>query len=961
MGELMKDLEINNLIDEYCKYSNYFLKFQDHIENCYNNHIINIKERNSYLQTISILVRQLNTTYNSKMVSICEENLEKNSDKNSEINYNITQHMTNKNIKEIQDLINIHKLFGTNKYVDYFDGISDTIISKLGLNIGYPSIKIALSILIGSRYKYMFNDDTNKKLSFYNKIFVPLKGEISGDVNKNVELHIEKVIDHEYLLLENYCNIYVKNNNNYIILSGYFLSDSLNLLIRTSQLCSSDIYQKKKDIESYVISKKEINTKFFKSYMRNVSVCDIITLSEQDFHEKVIIDYQKYNDIVKLSFIHLMKEFVKDENNPKLCVSHMFNTIKLLLLGSDESVNIAGLLYGITKEKKLDSDFSISDIIYKNLSYLSQIKLRKTSFNIKSEIDRIKSISTDDIDLKKQVIVRKDMPDSAKKSAFEKIDEMKLSNNEYYKQLMYVKTLLNFPWPSSDDDTFFTDIGKNKHKSKEYLDNIVTKLDNKVYGHKECKETIKEIIGKWISNSSTSGGSALGLAGPPGVGKTLIAKEIGNSLGIPFVQITLGGQNDGELLHGHGYTYSGSQPGMIVKKMVEAGNARCIMYFDELDKACRKYDNNEIYNILIHITDPNTNTEFQDRFFQEIKFPLNKVLFIFSYNDSSIIDSILMDRINEITVKPFKLQDKKVIINKFLMNEMCDLVGFDKDSILINDAVIDFLVEQYTNEPGVRDLKRKLEKIFLKLNIDRIYNNNLFEKINNVSKENPITLTKEVVEHYLGKNNISIEKIHGNPEIGVINGLYATARGQGGILPIQIYDNYTSGDEGKFTLKLTGNQKKIMKESVITAFSAALYCLRPDIRDNYVSGHPHGCHIHTPGSGTPKDGPSGGIVFCIAFISRILNKKIRNDIAATGEIELTGKISKIGGLQYKLPGAKKAGVRLALVSAENEDDVNDLKKEYSDLFDDNFNVILVKNIRDVLQHVLIDYDPTEIV
>ncbi|MCJ7637250.1 MAG: AAA family ATPase, partial [Nitrososphaeraceae archaeon] len=440
---------------------------------------------------------------------------------------------------------------------------------------------------------------------------------------------------------------------------------------------------------------------------------------------------------------------------------------------------------------------------------------------------------------------------------------------------------------------------------------------------------------------------------------TLIAKEIGNALGIPFVQITLGGQNDGELLHGHGYTYSGSQPGMIVKKMVEAGSARCVMYFDELDKACKKYDNNEIYNILIHITDPNTNTEFQDRFFQEIKFPLHKVLFIFSYNDSSIIDSILMDRIKEIEVKPFKPHDKKVITKKFIMNEMCELVGFEKDSVLIEDDVIDFIVEQYTNEPGVRDLKRKFEKIFLKLNIDRIYGTNLFEKKNNATKDNPIKLTKEVVENYLGKNSRHFEMIHPEPMIGVINGLYATESGIGGILPIQVYENYTSGDEGKFTLKITGNLKKIMTESAIASFSAAMSCLRPDIRDNYLIKNTGGLHIHAIGASS-KEGPSAGISICLGVLSRILNKKIRNDIASTGEIELTGKVSKIGGLQYKLPGAKRAGVKLALVSAENEDDINDLKKEYPDLFDDNFKVILVKNIRDALEHALVDYDPSQI-
>ncbi|ARF09473.1 ATP-dependent Lon protease [Indivirus ILV1] len=952
MGEIAKDIKINNLIEEYARYSDYLFHFQKHIEKCYISYIIDVKKRNSYLKIINDMIRQLNTIYNQRMVSICE-----NDDTMTNL-IELDKYATLTNTKEVQDLINIHKLIGVNGYVDQFENIKNIIINKLSSVIGFPSIKIALSILIGFRYKYIFDSETNNKLTFFNKVFTPLKYK-TNEIKVN-NIIIEKISNSDevdFYILENYCNIYIDN----IILTGFFSNDSLNLLIRTSQLCNNDIYQKKKDIENYVLTRNEINTKFVKSYMRNVSICDIITLDENSFNNKIMDDYQKYNSYVKLSFINLMKEFVKNDNNPKSCISNMFTMIKLLLIGSDESINIAGLLFGITKEKKIESEFSISDIIYNNLSYLSQIKLRKTTFSIKSEIDRIKSISTDDIDLKKQIIVKNNMPDSVKKLSFEKIEEMKsANNNEYYKQLLYVKTLLNFPWPSSDDDTYFIDVGKGKDKGKQFLESITNKLNNKVYGHNECKSAIKELIGKWICNPASSG-SAVGLAGPPGVGKTLIAKEIGNALGIPFVQITLGGQNDGELLHGHGYTYSGSQPGMIVKKMVEAGSARCIMYFDELDKACKKYDNNEIYNILIHITDPNTNTEFQDRFFQEVKFPLNKVLFIFSYNDSSLIDNILMDRINEIEVKPFKPTDKKVIVHKFLINEMCELVGFEKDSILIDDDVIDFIVEHYTNEPGVRDLKRKLEKIFLKLNIDRIYNTNLFEKINQVSKENPIKLTKEIVENYLGKNNSLITKIHNEPLVGVINGLYATDRGHGGILPIQVYDNYTAGDECKFTLKLTGNQKKIMQESVIAAFTTAINNINNEIRDEYIKKHPGGLHIHCPGSAaTPKDGPSAGIVFAISFISRILNKKIKNDVAATGEIELTGKISKIGGLQYKLPGAKKAGVRLVLVSSENEDDINDLKKEYPDLFDDTFKVILIKNVRDALEHALVDYDSSQI-
>lgn len=947
-----KDFKINNLLEEYNKYSEIFLNFQNHIEKCYTEHILTINDRNNLLKSLNDLVRQLNTTYNIAMIDVYD---------NNKLNKN--EVMNEKESNELRNLMNIHKMLGINDFNDPFSDICKSLLSKIGSKIGFPSIHIALSLLISDQYKYLFDDESLNILKLFDHIFIPLKYQLESINNKELiikNISIKKTEIDKDILIINCAKISIKFNENQLInLYGYFLIDSLNVTIKTSQLCNNFIYQKKKEIETYIISKKEINDKFLRSYLRNISACDIIILSNEEFLEKIREDYKIYNKLIKLSIICLMKEFVKEENNIKACIINMYNVIRLLLLGTEESINIAGLLFATSKEKKMDGDLSISDIIYKNLSYLSQIKLKKTTNSIKSEIDRIKAMSIDDIDIKKQIAVCKNMPDTVKKAAFEKIEEMKNSNNEYYKQLLYVRTLLSFPWPSPDDDTFFSDIGKSKEKSKNFLNNVINKLNNKVYGHQECKDSIKELIGKWICNPSSSG-SAIGLAGPPGVGKTLIAKAIGESLGIPFVQITLGGQNDGELLHGHGYTYSGSQPGMIVKKMVEAGNSRCIMYFDELDKACKKYEGNEIYNILIHITDPNINSEFQDRFFQEIKFPLNKVLFIFSYNDSSQIDPILMDRIKEIEVKPFKFMDKKIILNKFLIKEMCELVGFENESIKFDDQTIDFIINQYTNEAGVRELKRKLEKIFLKLNIDRIYNTNVFEKINNLSKNKPVTLTNQLIGNYLGKNNLHIQYIHKENLIGVINGLYATDSGQGGILPIQIFDNYTNSDD-KFTLKLTGSQRRVMRESVISAFTTAIHCIRQDIRDEYIRMHPHGLHVHTPAScATPKDGPSGGGAFSAGFVSRILNKKIRNDIAITGEIELTGKITKIGGLQYKLPGAKRAGIKLVLVSAENFDEIETMKKEYTDLFDDNFKVILVENLSQILEHALVDFDKSEI-
>lgn len=743
------------------------------------------------------------------------------------------------------------------------------------------------------------------------------------------------------------------SDTNEINITGFFRNDDLNVYVRTSQICNNFIYQKKKQVEEYITNNSDIIESFRKTYIKNLDICNILSLDKIKLLEKIENDYTKFNEITKLSFMNLMKEFTKD-NGDNMNLIELFNIIRILLLGDDDHANIAGILFGIIKDKKIGSD-TIANIIYNHLSYLLQIKLKRSSINIRNELEKIKALSIDDIDLKKQVIACPNMPPDVKRCALEKIEEMKSSNSEYYKQQLYVKTLLNYPWISKEDDHIFAKLNSssNKDAGKDYLDNFVKSIDSRVYGHKQTKESIRDMIGKWIANPDSSG-SSIGLYGPPGVGKTLIAQAIGKALDIPFVQITLGGQNDGEFLHGHGYTYSGAQPGIIIKKMIEAGSPRCVMYFDELDKATKKHDVNEIHNILVNMTDPKTNSEFTDRFFSEIKFPLRKVLFIFSYNDPSKVDKILKDRLEKINTQPYSVMDKVNIAQKFSIREICESINFEQKNIILKDEDLKFIIEEYTNEAGVREFRRKIDKIFLKLNIDRIYRRGIFKiKPKNVNKK--IKITRNKIIEYLDKPETSIQMIHEFDQVGVINGLYATDNGSGGIIPIQIYNNYT-GVSNKFTLKLTGRQGKVMRESVMTAFTSAINFIEDKRRKEFIRDHQYGLHIHTPSGSVPKDGPSAGCAFATAFVSRILNIKIKRNIAMTGEIELSRKVTKIGGLQYKLMGAKKAGVELILVSKENEEDVETIIKENPELLCKTFEIKLVNSFRDVLKYALCDYN-----
>jgi ATP-dependent Lon protease len=338
------------------------------------------------------------------------------------------------------------------------------------------------------------------------------------------------------------------------------------------------------------------------------------------------------------------------------------------------------------------------------------------------------------------------------------------------------------------------------------------------------------------------------------------------------------------------------------------------------------------------------NKSFQDRFYQGIDFPLDKVIMIFSYNDSEKIDPILLDRLTEIKIKPYTLLDKINIIKNYVIREL--KLNID---VNIEDHIIQYIIENYTNEAGLRDIKRQIEKIFLTLNLEILTNKIVIDKY---------ILTIEEVNRILLKPKNENTKIHLKPEIGIINGLYATTNGDGGIIPIQIFNNFTSTS---FEIKLTGKQGDVMKESVQCSLTCAMNYLKININkynianfnEYFIENFKNGFHIHAPSTSTPKDGPSAGVAFTCAFISRILNKPINNTIGMTGEIELTGKITKIGGLNFKLIGAKKAGITHVYIPLENKDDLEEINEKYPQLITDNFKVDTVEYIEDIIDKILV--------
>ena len=878
-------------------------------------------------------------------------------------------------LDDIKDIVDENSIYNLGKYDDLSEFINydpytelKSQIILLGKIVGFTNISDIFYLVYNIKKNIAdVLKEENEQLVLLNKVFVPLDFEILKNITFSEIIQIEKMETNRYFsIFNNECSVTINKNNKIIKFTGYIETDPLNIFMRTAQVGNNLLYKKKRMFETIVSSIKNnnddkiennniqiVDREFAQIYFKNMTIIDILILNKEQFINKLIEDYNKFMELNKIQLVKLIKIFTKNASDN---FYSMFNTIKLLLLGSDENKSVASLLFNLLKDKKNpNSNEYISNIIYDQLNYISQITLKKSSVNIKNELEKLKSITTSDIDLKKQVLLSKNMPDFIKKICLEKLEELKNSNNETYKIKMYVNILVQFPWPSDVDDNIFKIISMDKVKSKEFLENIENKLDSQVYGHELAKTKTLQMLAKLISVQG-SNIHPIALSGPPGVGKTKFAQCLAECLDIPFVQITLGGQNDGELLHGHGYTYSGAQPGLIVKKMVDAGSARCIMYFDELDKCASKNGQvNELMSILIHLTDPMTNGSFQDRFFQEITFPLNKVIFIFSFNDACKIDKILLDRMEVLEINSYNLKEKIAIANNYLLKQICKDVGFDYDSIVFSKEILTHIIENYTYEPGVRGLKRSLENILLKLNIDKIYQRGLFKDSNSYTKENPLLITRDIILEFLGEIKVEYTCIHSRDMIGMINGLYATAASSGGIVPIQITANHFGASQ-KFVLKLTGNHKKIMRESIIYSFTCAINLLTSDAKELFFTKYPNGLHIHTPEAATPKDGPSAGVAFTLAFLSVMLELKINREIALTGEIDLHGFVKKIGGVRYKVQGGFKAGVKKIFLPIENKDDCEKLQKEMSEIFDEKHNCEYVEHVLEVAEKALIDWE-----
>ena len=476
--------------------------------------------------------------------------------------------------------------------------------------------------------------------------------------------------------------------------------------------------------------------------------------------------------------------------------------------------------------------------------------------------------------------------------------------------------------------TDLTVLNNNMKQITEYMKEVKSTLDKAVHGHDKAKKQIERIIGQWINGEQD--GYCFGFEGPPGVGKTSLAKRglsdcLKDDKGVsrPFAMIQMGGDSNGSTLHGHNYTYVGSTWGSIVQILIDKRCMNPIIFIDEVDKISRTEHGKEIVGILTHLLDPAQNDCFQDKYFTGIDLDLSKALFILSYNDVNAIDKILLDRVHRIKFNSLSLEDKLVISKTHILPEVYKKMGLE-DIITFNDEVLKFIIEEYTLESGVRKLKEILFEIVGEINLDVLKNDNDYDF--------PIQITIDDVKnkYFKDKREVIIRKVPEESLVGFANGMYATSLGNGGTLPI--HAKFFPSQQF-LELKLTGLQQDVMKESMHVALTVA-WNLTCETKKNIArqlydgKGNKYGINIH-PGDGSvQKDGPSAGGVITVVLYSLLNNIPIRAKVAMTGEIQMSGDITAIGGLNHKILGSIKAGVKEFIYPKENKKDFDEFYEKY---------------------------------
>ena len=678
-----------------------------------------------------------------------------------------------------------------------------------------------------------------------------------------------------------------------------------------------EITGNEKYIEANIENLEELENKEYEgveAYIRTLKKCfaKYIKMSENEKSNilKIFEEIKDYDEIVDVISAYML---VEDEKKQGVLEElNLIKRIEKLIIIINNEIEI------VKVEKRIDKKLKNSmDKVQKEYYLREQIKI------IQEELG-------EDNDEKKEIIRYEErikkakLPKDVKEKALYEISRLKASEGQGSEGNVirsYLDWILDLPWGTKTKDTF------EITKASKYL-------DEEHYGLEEVKERIIEYLAVKKHTDSLKG-PILCLVGPPGVGKSSIAKSVANALGRNFVRISLGGLRDEAEIRGHRKTYVGAIPGRIIYAMKEAKSNNPLILLDEIDKLNSDQRGNPA-DALLEVLDSEQNKEFRDNYL-ELDFNLSEVLFITTANSTDTIPGPLYDRMEIIEVSGYTYEEKFHIAKKHIIPKVLKNHNLTSENIKISDSIINEVINCYTIESGVRGLERVIGKLIRKSLTEMLKTN----------KESLI-ISKGKLEKLLGPKPYTYDKIDKEDRVGVVNGMAWTAYG-GTTLPIEV-----AVMKGTGKLEITGQLGEVMQESAKIAVgyvrsNSNKYGLEADFYKNTD------IYIHAPEGSIKKDGPSAGVAMVTAIVSALSNKKIRRNIAMTGEVTLTGKVLAIGGLKEKSIAAQRSGVDTIIVPKQNEKDIIKIPNSIKN----KLKIILVEDVKEVLNNALIGVDTIE--
>ena len=604
----------------------------------------------------------------------------------------------------------------------------------------------------------------------------------------------------------------------------------------------------------------------------------------------------KFNPMLQEELKILMSQVSYDK--PGILMDLIASTLKIenqylqdLLEAFDLKIRSRKLLTLLKKELEIThlQNKIQKDIEEKVSKQQKEYFLREQLKAIKRELGIEKDDKVTEIDAIQEKLKDLILSKEAKKIIDEQIEKLNLLDNhspEFHVTRSYIQTIIDLPWGKYSKDN--TDIKKAKKI-----------LDKDHYGLNDVKEVILEFISTIIKTEVVAG-NILCLVGPPGVGKTSIGKSIANALNRKFYRFSVGGMRDEAEIKGHRRTYIGAMPGKIIESLKRTETANPVIMLDEIDKIGKSFQGDPA-SALLEVLDPEQNKDFLDHYL-DLRFDLSKILFITTANQLDTIPQPLLDRMEIIQLPGYILEEKMEIAKRYLVPNQMQNHGLKKEEFTISPKAIESIIDKYAREAGVRNLEKQIKKVMRKATLKLTEGN-----------ESTVKVTQLNLEKFLGKEVFSAEELYKKSISGVVLGLAWTSMG-GATLYIEAA--ITSNGKG---FKQTGQLGSVMKESSEIAYSYIESLIRTDeesknfFSENYI-------HLHVPAGAVPKDGPSAGITMALALYSLVKNKPVKDKLAMTGEITLTGKVLPIGGLREKVIAARRVGVYELIVPKDNKGD-----------------------------------------